>query len=158
MWKTQLQKGKTEMKPATQSAIILAATLVIGFVVGVFATGALGNRRLARVERLRERGGFIEHMEHAIQPHDQTQRSAILPILLATAQRNRMIIDSARAELLTAFEEMIAELEPLLDEAQLRRVAETARFTDPFRPPPRPGDRGRGDRPPPGEPPPPPPG
>ena len=147
------------MKPATQSALILLATLVIGFAVGALATGALERHRLARVERLRERGGFIEHMEHAIEPRDQEQWTAIFPILEATAQRNRMIIDSARAELRTALEEMIAELGPHLDETQLLRVSETARFTDPFRPPPPPGG-GRGDRPPrPGDrPPPPPPG
>jgi hypothetical protein len=113
---------------------------------------------MARVERLRERGGFIEHMERAIEPRDEEQWSAIFPILEATAQRNRVTIDSARAELRTAFAEMIAELEPHLDEAQLLRVSETARFTDPFRPPPPPGDRRRGDRQPPGEPPPRPPG
>jgi hypothetical protein len=73
-----------------------------------------------------------------------------------------MIIDSARAALRTAIEDMITELEPLLDETQVRRVSESARFNDPFRPPPRPGerpprgDRGPGDRPPPGGPPPPP--
>jgi len=134
------------MKPATQSALILLATLIIGFVVGVFATGAIGSHRMARLERLRERGGFIEHMEEAIQPRDEDQRSAIFPILEATAQRNRLIIESARAELRTAIEEMIAELEPLLDEQQVGRVRETARFTDPFRRPPRPGDRGPGDR------------
>lgn len=147
------------MKPATQSALILFATLIIGFVVGMFATGALGSHRLARVERLRERGGFIEHMEQAIQPHDEEQRSAILPILEATAQGNREIIESAQAELRTAIESMIAELEPLLDEAQLRRLWETARFSNPFRPPPRPGDRPPppGEHPPPGERPPPPP-
>ena len=59
------------MKPATQSALILLATLIIGFVVGVFATGALGSHRMARLERLREREGFIEHMDEAIQPHDR---------------------------------------------------------------------------------------
>jgi len=146
------------MKLATRSTLILLATLIIGFVVGVFATGALGSHRRARVERLRERGGFIEHMESAIQPHDQDQRSAIFPILEATAQRNRVIIESAQAELRTAIESMIEELEPILEEEQLRRLSETARFSDPFRPPPRPGDLRRGDRPPRGEPPPPPPG
>lgn len=146
------------MKPATQSALILLATLIIGFVVGVFATGALGSQRRARVERLRERGGFIEHMQRAIQPHDQEQRAAILPILEATARRNRVTIDSAQVELRTAFEEMLAELQPLLDADQYRRLSEVARFSDPFRPPSRPGDRPRGDRPPRGESPPPPPG
>ena len=153
MRKIQMQEGITEMKPATQSALILLATLIIGFVVGVFATGALGSHRRARVERLRERGGFHEHMEEAIQPRDEEQWNAIFPIIEATAQRNRATIESARAELRTAFEEMIAELEPLLDEEQLRRVSETARFTDPFRRPPPPGDRGPGDRGPGGPPP-----
>ena len=145
------------MKQTTQSAIILTATLVVGFVVGVFATGALGSHRRARVEQLRERGGFIEHMVRVIAPHDETQRSAILPILEAVAERNRLIVDSSRAELRVALEEMIAELEPLLDAEQYRRISEVGRFTDPFRPPPGPDDRRRGNRPPPGDPPPPPP-
>ena len=136
------------MKSATQSVLILVATLLIGFVVGAFATGALGSHRMARVERLRERGGFIEHMERAIEPRDQDQRSSILPIVEEAAERNRLIIDSARADLRTALDEMITELEPYLDEAQLRRVRETARLTNPFRPPPPPDGRG-GDRPPP---------
>ena len=106
------------------------------------------------MERLRERGGFIEHLERAIQPRDEDQRSAILPIVQAAAERNRLIIDSARAGLRTALDDMITELEPFLDEAQLRRVRQSARVTDPFRPPPPPD--GRGDRPPrPGEGPPP---
>lgn len=150
------QEGVSEMKPVIQSTLILAATLVLGFLVGAFATGALERHRMARVEQLRERGGFIEHMERTIEPRDQEQRSAILPILEATAQRNRLIIDSARADLRIALEEMIAELEPLLDPAQLRRITEVARFADPFRPPPRPEELRPGDRPPPGAPPPPP--
>ena len=146
------------MKPATQSALILLATLILGFVVGALATGALRSHRMVRVERLRERGGFVEHMERAIEPRDQNQRSEILPILEATAERNRLIIDSAHGELRKALDAMITELEPYLDEAHLRRFRETARLTDPFRPPPPPGERGDrppppGQRPPPGEPP-----
>jgi len=136
-----MQEGKAEMKPVMQSALILLATLFIGFAVGALATGLLERNRRARVERLRERGGFVEHLQRVIRPRDDEQRSAVLPILRATARRNSEIIESAHGELRTALEEMIVELEPLLDAEQRRRLVAAGRIPDPFRPPPPPGDR-----------------
>lgn len=136
------------MKPAIQSGLILGATLVIGFVVGMFFTGALERSRMAQLDNLRERGGFIEHMERVITPRDPSQRTAIRPILEATARRNKDIIASAHESLRSALEDMIAELEPILDPDQYRRISEVGQIADPFRPPPPPPGRGPGGPPP----------
>ena len=144
------------MKPGAQSALILAGTLIIGIALGSLLTGTLARQRSARVEELRERGGFIEHMERAIRPRDEAQRQAIRPILEAAAHRNGGIIDSAHTELRAAMEEMLAELEPLLDAEQYGRLSEVAHLQDPFRPPPPPGGPRQGPPPPRGERPPPP--
>lgn len=127
------------MKPTALSALILAATLAIGMVLGSLVTGTIAHQRRARVEQLRERGGFVEHMERVIAPRDVAQRQAILPILDAAARRNGAIIDSAHALLRARMEAMVSELEPLLDSDQYSRIRSAGRLPDPFRPPPPPG-------------------
>jgi hypothetical protein len=119
-------------------------------------------------------------MMDVIQPRDQAQRNAILPIVRATGEHNRRVMESAHTQLHAALDSMRAELAPHLDAGQRARLDDFARMAlppmmgpppgrpfghgpprfDGHRPPP-PGSFDRppppGDGPPPGEAMPPPP-
>jgi hypothetical protein len=132
------------MKPATQSSLILVGTLAIGILLGSVLTGSLARQRTRQVEELRERGGFIEQIERAIQPRDEEQRRAVRPIIETTARENAAIVEEMHTGLRSAMEEMIAELEPLLDPEQYERLSRIARMPPPRAgAPPPPGPPGR---------------
>ncbi len=112
---------------------ILAATLLLGIVLGVLGAGALANARALKIEGARGPGGFVNHMEEIIQPTAE-QTAAVRPLLEGFDQQNREIIQGADQELRDVIESMRTELEPLLTDEQNRRLEEFSR-----RPRPRPG-------------------
>lgn len=124
------------MTPRARSYLLLGATLAIGMVLGALLVGALGQFRAGRIEGMRERDGFVRDIQRMIRPRDEAQRSLLRPIIEATAVRNRQIMGAFDDQMRAALAELVAELEPHLDEAQMQRLR---RFAD--RPPP-PGARG----------------
>jgi hypothetical protein len=129
------------MTANTKSLVLLAATLVVGFTLGLFADSTLVRRRRERIGQLRRPPGFVEHMERVIQPHSDAQRDSIRPLLEHAAQQNGVAIHDANVRLRTMLDSMRVSLAPMLDSAQRDRLkAELDRVPDPFRP----GGRGRG--------------
>ncbi len=127
------------MTPRTRSYLLLGATLVIGIVLGALLVGALGQFRAGRIEGMRDRDGFVRDIQRMIQPRDDAQRATLRPIIEATATRNRQVMDDFNDQMRAALAELVAELEPHLDEEQMARLQ---RFAD--RPPPPGGPEGRG--------------
>jgi hypothetical protein len=72
-------------------------------------------------------------MMEVIRPRDDAQRDAILPVVRATDERNRQIIQTAHAELRATLDSMRARLAPQLDAAQRARLEEFARMAPPPR-------------------------
>lgn len=125
------------MTPRVRSYVILGATLLIGVVLGAVLVGALGQFRADRIEGMRHEDRFVRDMERILRPRDDAQADALRPVLQRTAQRNREIMADFDSRMRTTLESLIEELEPLLDEEQLRRLR---RFAE--RPPPGPGGPG----------------
>lgn len=134
------------MKRDLKSMTIVGGTLALGVVLGLVLQGTLQRLRNDRMGQLRHEQGFVRHMESIIRPRVD-QRAAIMPLLETTGARNQQIIDRAQAELRSTLEGMRAQLAPMLDADQRKRMDALGRLPDPFRPPP-------GGGPPPGGPPP----
>ena len=149
------------MNVSRSAAILLAATLVLGVLLGVLGAGALrpgfergrpamGPPNPARGGRP---GAFAEHMEEVIAPMDSAQRSVIRPVIERTAVRNRMLIEQLNRTLRASVDSMRVELAPVLRDDQRERLERAVARLPAVR-----GRGGAGPRGPPGaEPPPPPP-
>jgi hypothetical protein len=146
------------MTPNTKSMLLLAATLITGFTLGLFADASLVRGRRDRIEDLRRPPGFVAHMEDVIQPRSDAQRDSIRPILEGVARQNIQQIRDMNAHLRATLDSMRTTLLPMLDAAQRERLsAEVDHMPDVLGrgrgrggPPPfGPGGRGRGGPPPP---------
>ena len=126
-----------------KSLVLLAATLVVGFALGLFADASLVRARRERIGALRRPPGFVAHMEDVIQPHSDAQRDSIRPLLERTAQQNGGIMRDANNRLRVVLDSMRVELAPILDQAQRDRLANEVARIPPFGP-----GRGRGGPPP----------
>jgi len=128
------------MKTETRSRLFLAATLLLGMVLGALLVGAIG-QWLAGPPRGPD--GFVGHMERMLRPRDEAQREAMRPIFEAADARNREIIDETRDAMRQALVQMRGELAPLLEQDQLDRLDRFIEDNrgDPFAPPPGPGRR-----------------
>ncbi|MDB4878449.1 MAG: hypothetical protein JWM41_4895 [Gemmatimonadetes bacterium] len=139
------------MTANTKSIVLLAATLVVGFALGLFADSTLVRRRRDRIGQLRRPPGFVAHMERVIEPRNDAQRDSIRPLLEHVAQQNGQAIRDANVRLRAVLDSMRVSLAPMLDSAQRGRLAtELDRMPEPFRPggPGRGGRGGRGGPPP----------
>lgn len=126
-----------------KSLVLLAATLVVGFALGLFADASLVRGRRDQIDRLRRPPGFVAHMERVIQPHSDAQRDSIRPLLEHTAQQNGTIMHDANDHLRAALDSMRTALAPMLDQAQRDRLAREVGRMPPFG-----QGRGRGGPPP----------
>ncbi|HYV96733.1 MAG TPA: hypothetical protein VE967_04670 [Gemmatimonadaceae bacterium] len=74
------------------------------------------------------RGGpppsFVDLMMSIIQPRDSAQRMALVAILSAQDQKNRTIVDGARAAMKTSMDSLRARIAPLLTPEQVKRFDE----------------------------------
>lgn len=146
------------MNANSKSLVLLAATLIVGFSLGLFADATLVRGRRAELRGLRRPPGFVAHIEEIVAPHSQAQRDSIQPIVQATADRNQQIIRGANDRLRASMDSMRLALAPMLDADQRARLErEVGRLPNPFGPggpgAPPPDGPGRGG-PPPGGPPP----
>jgi hypothetical protein len=131
----------------SKSLVLLAATLVVGFALGLFADATLVRGRRERIGQIRRPPGFVAHMEQVIQPHSDAQRDSIQPILEHVAQQNSQAVRDADVRLRAVLDSMRASLSPMLDAGQRERLAtELDRMPNPFRAGGR-GGRGRGGPP-----------
>jgi hypothetical protein len=150
------------MSTQIKSLILLAATLIVGFTLGLFADATLVRGRRQRIDDLRRPPGLVAHLEDVIQPHDAAQADSIRPVLERLAQDNQQLMRELNGRIHARMDSAIVTLSAMLDSSQKERLTEELRRM----PPVGPGGRGgRGRRggpggpggPPPGEGPPPPP-
>ena len=120
------------MTVAMKSALLLAVTLALGLVVGFAGAGSLDRMRRERLGALGRPMGFAGHMEEVISPRDPAQGDQVRPIIARAAERNQRIIREANASLRGSVDSMKAELLPLLDDTQRRRLEDATRGLPPF--------------------------
>jgi len=97
--------------------LILAVTLIIGFVLGFFVSGSVTHHKIQSYMRVTEKEGFVNMIYERIEPSD-AQKEQLYPILQKYSQksntcleRHKVVIDSLRTE-----------LEPFLTTGQMQRL------------------------------------
>lgn len=121
------------MSAGIKSLILLAATLVVGFALGLFADATLVRSRRDSLRDIQRPPGFVAHMEDVVRPHSDAQRDSIRSILEWQAARNDTIMRTTREHLRAALDSMGMTLSPMLDADQRERLArEIERGPPPF--------------------------
>jgi uncharacterized protein YneF (UPF0154 family) len=97
--------------------LILAGTLIIGFVLGFFVSGSVTHHKIQSYMRVTEKEGFVNMIYERIDPSDE-QKEQLYPILQKYSQksntcleRHKVVIDSLRTE-----------LEPFLTDQQMQKL------------------------------------
>jgi hypothetical protein len=140
------------MTANTKSLILLASTLIVGFVLGLFADAMLVRARRDRIADMRRPPGLMAHLERVIEPRDSAQADTVRAVLRGIAAGNSEILRGANERLRAHMDSARVVLAPLLDDEQRARLdAEIGRLR-PMGIGGGPGGRGRGGRggPPPG--------
>jgi len=121
------------MSAGIKSLILLAATLIVGFALGLFADATLVRNRRESLREIQRPPGFVAHMEDVIQPHSEAQRDSIRSILERQAARNDTIMRASREHLRAELDSMQVTLSPMLDANQRERLSrEVQRGPPPF--------------------------
>lgn len=123
------------MTSSTKSLLILVGMLVLGAALGVAATAALRPGPPGPPPSGEGSGGFVGHMERTIRPRDEAQRAVIRPLLEATDQRNRDVLNASRRAMRDNLDSMMISLSPVLELPQRERLAELIRTLGDRRPP-----------------------
>jgi hypothetical protein len=129
------------MSNRLKSALIVAATLVLGILVGAVAVGALHHRRINRIRELRDRDGIASVIRRQVRPSPE-QREPLRAILRTYEPRLSQMRQSHREEMERVLDSLADELDDVLTPAQMQRLRRNG--------PPPPGEpgmrRGRGER------------
>lgn len=112
------------MNSRTKSVGIIIGTLLVGILLGSVITGAVYQNRAEKQERIRKPGGFVNHLQEMVDPHDEAQWQEIYPIVEETGRRHREIMDGAHTALNASFDSMLVRLAPHLDAEQMERLKE----------------------------------
>ena len=121
------------MSAGIKSLILLAATLIVGFALGLFADATLVRNRRESLRDIQRPPGFVAHMEDVIRPHSNAQRDSIHVVLERQAARNDTIMRASREQLRVQLDSMQMALSPMLDADQRDRLAhEIQRGPPPF--------------------------
>jgi hypothetical protein len=105
----------------TKSILIIAVTLIIGFIIGFLVNGQLTKGRIQRFVKQGTADGFKMRFFDIIQP-DEKQKVTIEPILDEYAKKTDEMVGSFRVEMKAIHQEMIKKLEPFLNEDQIKRL------------------------------------
>jgi hypothetical protein len=110
------------MKAQTKSALLLFATLLVGILLGALGNSTLQNRRVEQLRQTFERrGGFVDMVEHILQPESEAQRAQIRAALEKAETRFNEDRRTCRASFSASSDSMRAELLPILTPDQEAR-------------------------------------
>lgn len=103
----------------TQSILVIAGTLIIGFLLGILASGQFMRMRMDRLRGMRTQEGFIER-HHRILGLEEGQTQKVDSVLMVYHER----IGTHSKEIRQIMREMKRDLSPYLTEEQLQKLKE----------------------------------
>ena len=109
---------RSMMKPLT----LLLLTLFVGMLLGAAITGWVVQSRLAKYNNFLSEAGFAQILIDVIEPESEGQRAELLPILEETGRHIQDIRANARTDIFIHYQELEAELLPILSEEQTNRL------------------------------------
>ena len=113
------------MQAKAKGAAIIAATLIIGMLLGALAYGQFLQHRFRAFPRP---GHFAAFTEKFIEPRDAAQRREIRRVLRGAAPRLRELDRRHRESMRALLDSVHAELRVLLTPEQLERMEERRRW------------------------------
>ena len=125
------------MNIKTKAILIIIVTLVIGIFIGAMLNRALLQNRIRRTFSMRNPNVMVSYYEEIIEP-DADQREMIREILDKHAKSISEFREKTRKEMLSSYEEMMAQLNLVLTPEQKKRLEERrfpGRTPFPFRSP-----------------------
>jgi hypothetical protein len=125
------------MSDRVKSGLIIAVTLLLGFLVGMLATGAVHRARITRLREFQSRGAIASVIRHRVRPSPE-QREPVREILQKYEPRLRQMREAHREEMERVLDSLADELGAVLTPAQMRRLR---RHGPSHEPGPGPGDR-----------------
>ena len=105
------------MNVKTKITVMFIATFIVGIIVGALINGAYHKRRIARINEMRQRGGFAEFIIDTVQP-DEVQLIKVREILDRYSARLSEIRRQNRVQFETSSDSMRAELSAVLTTEQ----------------------------------------
>jgi hypothetical protein len=119
------------MRTGKKAALVLATTFLLGAAAGALGVGAVlhppgpdGPPGPASAAADGRPTRFVTDMERLLQPRDSAQRAALRPFLMATDSANRATVSAAHDSMLGHIRRLDADLAPLLDARQVKRLRE----------------------------------
>ena len=109
---------RSMIKPLT----LLLLTLFVGMILGAAITGKVVQSRLAKFNNLLNEAGFAQILMDVIDPESEAQRAELLPVLEETGRNIQEVRANARTDILIHYQELEAELLPILSEEQANRL------------------------------------
>ena len=109
---------RSMIKPLT----LLLLTLFVGMILGAAITGKVVQSRLAKFNNLLSEAGFAKILMDVIEPESEAQRAELLPVLEETGRHIQEVRANARTDILIHYQELEAELLPILSEEQANRL------------------------------------
>jgi len=109
---------RSMIKPLT----LLLLTLFVGMILGAAITGKVVQSRLAKFNNLLSEAGFAQILMDVIEPESEAQRAELLPVLEEMGRHIQEIRENARTDILIHYQELEAELLPILSEEQANRL------------------------------------
>lgn len=111
------------MSSKSKSLLALLGTLVLGFVIGVLASGFVRQQRVQKLERMPRHERFERVMKRIIQPTGE-QQAALDTILETHFQRMAGVRESYEDRVFALFDSLHQDLSSLLTEEQQHRLRE----------------------------------
>ena len=105
------------MNVKTKITVMFIATFIVGIIVGALINGAYHKRRIARINEMRQRGGFAEFIIDTVQP-DEAQLIKVREILDRYSARLSEIRRQNRVQFETSSDSMRSELSAVLTTEQ----------------------------------------
>ena len=110
------------MSMRTKSILLLAGALVVGILLGAFATSAWQTSRMAEVRQVREQGGVMRMLERTIEFESDEQRQEVEAILEEAEVSFRSLRRSYSDSMAAQRELLMGELEEALSPEQLETM------------------------------------
>jgi len=110
------------MKSQIKPIIILLLTLIIGFGLGIFASGYFFKQRVDRFTRVARKEGFIRHHFEILEA-TETQQTTLRPIL----EKHYQALQGHRDAIRNQIDSMRKDIQPYLTDEQIKKLKERKR-------------------------------
>jgi hypothetical protein len=97
--------------------LVIIGTLIIGFILGYFVSGAVTHHKIKYYMKVTEKEGFVNMIYERIDPSDE-QKKQLYPILQKYSQKSNKCIEYHKV----VIDSLRTELEPYITAEQMQKL------------------------------------